>query len=241
MEEKIVREIPIEEIVPNPYQPRKVFSEKSLEELKNSIESYGVLQPITVRKKGDKFELVAGERRLRAAKLANLKTIPAILYDMSDETSAVLALLENLQREDLNFIEEALGKNQSTIANKLRILKLPQSIKESLVENGLTERHARALLKLPNEELMDEVIQKVTKNELTVKKTEKLIKDILESIELENNPEKKQNIKCSMSIRIYLNTLKQAYDAILNTGIEAKYNEIDKGDYMEVVVKIPKK
>lgn len=109
MEEKIVREIPIEEIVPNPYQPRKVFSEKSLEELKNSIESYGVLQPITVRKKGDKFELVAGERRLRAAKLANLKTIPAILHDMSDETSAVLALLENLQREDLNFIEEALG------------------------------------------------------------------------------------------------------------------------------------
>ena len=261
MEENIVREIPIEEIVPNPYQPRKVFSEKSLEELKNSIESYGVLQPITVRKKGDKFELVAGERRLRAAKLANLKTIPAILHDMSDETSAVLALLENLQREDLNFIEEALGyenlikehdftqqqlaqklgKNQSTIANKLRILKLPQSIKESLVENGLTERHARALLKLPNEELMNEVIQKVAKNELTVKKTEKLIKDILESIELENNPEKKQNIKCSMSIRIYLNTLKQAYDAILNTGIEAKYNEIDKGDYMEVVVKIPKK
>ena len=240
MEEKIVREIPIEEIVPNPYQPRKVFSEKSLEELKNSIESYGVLQPITVRKKGDKFELVAGERRLRAAKLANLKTIPAILHDMSDETSAVLALLKehNFTQQQL---AQKLGKNQSTIANKLRILKLPQSIKESLVENGLTERHARALLKLPNEELMDEVIQKVTKNELTVKKTEKLIKDILESIELENNPEKKQNIKCSMSIRIYLNTLKQAYDAILNTGIEAKYNEIDKGDYMEVVVKIPKK
>ena len=153
--------------------------------------------------------------------------------------------LSKYQKEAIQLTQQQLaqklGKNQSTIANKLRILKLPQSIKESLVENGLTERHARALLKLPNEELMDEVIQKVTKNELTVKKTEKLIKDILESIELENNPEKKQNIKCSMSIRIYLNTLKQAYDAILNTGIEAKYNEIDKGDYMEVVVKIPKK
>ena len=118
---------------------------------------------------------------------------------------------------------------------------MPESVKESLIENELTERHARALLKLPNEELMNEVISKVVKNELTVKKTEKLIKDILENIELEKDPEKKQNIKCSMSIRIYLNTLKQAYDAIINTGIEAKYNEIDKGEYMEVVVKIPKK
>ena len=205
MEEKIVIQIPIEEIVPNPYQPRRVFSEKSLEELKNSIESYGVLQPITVRKKNEKFELVAGERRLRAAKLANLKTIPAIVHEVSDETSAVLALLENLQREDLNFIEEALGyenlikehnftqqqlaeklgKNQSTIANKLRILKLPESIKESLVQNGLTERHARALLKLPNEELMSQVVSKIIKNELTVKKTEKLVKDILDKLETE--------------------------------------------------------
>ena len=215
MEEKIVIQIPIEEIVPNPYQPRRVFSEKSLEELKNSIESYGVLQPITVRKKNEKFELVAGERRLRAAKLANLKTIPAIVHEVSDETSAVLALLENLQREDLNFIEEALGyenlikehnftqqqlaeklgKNQSTIANKLRILKLPESIKESLVQNGLTERHARALLKLPNEELMSQVVSKIIKNELTVKKTEKLVKDILDNIEAKEDTEKKQNIK----------------------------------------------
>ena len=254
--------IKISDVYPNGDQPRIYFDEDKIIALCESIKKHGVLQPIVVRPDDEgRYMIIAGERRLRAAKLANLKTIPAILHDMSDETSAVLALLENLQREDLNFIEEALGyenlikehnftqqqlaqklgKNQSTIANKLRILKLPQSIKESLVENGLTERHARALLKLPNEELMDEVIQKVTKNELTVKKTEKLIKDILESIELENNPEKKQNIKCSMSIRIYLNTLKQAYDAILNTGIEAKYNEIDKGDYMEVVVKIPKK
>ena len=151
---------------------------------------------------------------------------------------------ENLIKEH-NFTQqqlaEKLGKNQSTIANKLRILKLPESIKESLVQNGLTERHARALLKLPNEELMSQVVSKIIKNELTVKKTEKLVKDILDNIEAKEDTEKKQNIKCSMSIRIYLNTLKQAYDAILNTGIEAKYNEIDKGDYMEVVVKIPKK
>lgn len=261
MEEKRVMEIPIEQIVPNPYQPRKVFSQAALEELSNSIRVYGILQPITVRMKGDTYELIAGERRLRAAKLANLETVPVIINNMSDESSAVLALLENLQREDLNFIEEAmgyenlikehsftqqqlaekLGKNQSTIANKLRILRLPSEIKIKLVENSLTERHARALLKLPEEELMREVLDKIIKNELTVKKTEKLIKDILEELEAPEEPEKKQNIKGAMGIRIYLNTMKQAFDAILGTGIEAKYNEIDKGDYMEVVVKIPKK
>ena len=258
MEEKIIREIEVDKIVPNPYQPRKSFAQNALEELSKSIEEYGVLQPITVRERSDRFELIAGERRLRAAKLAGLRTIPVIINNMNDQTSAVLALLENLQREDLNFIEESLafenlikehnftqqqlaeklGKNQSTIANKLRILKLPDKVKQYLVENGLTERHARALLKLPTEELMMDIVQKVVKQELTVKKTEKLINDTLES--LKEEPEKKQNIKYSMSMKLYVNTLKQAYDAIINTGVEAKYNEIDKGDYVEVVVKIPK-
>ena len=262
MEDKKVMEIPIDNIVPNPYQPRKVFSQSALEELSNSIKVYGILQPITVRFRDDKYELIAGERRLRAAKLANLEFVPVIVNNMSDESSAVLALLENLQREDLNFIEEAmgyenlikehdftqqqlaekLGKNQSTIANKLRILRLPSEIKIKLVENNLTERHARALLKLPNEDLMKEVLEKVIKSELTVKKTEKLIKDILEDLQdSEEDDHKKPNMKGSMAIRIYLNTMKQAFDAIIGTGIEAKYNEVDKGDYMEVVVKIPKK
>ncbi|MGL6105677.1 nucleoid occlusion protein [Romboutsia sp.] len=261
MEEKRVMEIPIENIVPNPYQPRRVFSHAALQELSNSIKAYGILQPITVREKEGKYELVAGERRFRAAKMAELGTIPAIINNMSDESSAVLALLENLQREDLNFIEEAmgyenlikehdftqqqlaekLGKNQSTIANKLRILRLSNEIKIKLVENNLTERHARAFLKLPSEDLIKEVLEKVIKNELTVKKTEKLINDILEELESPQEIEKKGNIKGTMGIRIYLNTIKQAFDAIIGTGIEAKYNEIDKGDYMEVVVRIPKK
>ena len=260
MEDKRVMEISIDNIVPNPYQPRKVFSQTALEELSNSIKTYGILQPITVRQKNDKYELIAGERRFRAAKLASFKTIPAIIQDMTDESSAVLALLENLQREDLNFIEEAmgyeslikehsftqqqlaekLGKNQSTIANKLRILRLPSDIKIKLVENGLTERHARALLKLPTEDLMRDILDKIIKNELTVKKTEKLITDLIESLQVADE-DKKQSVKASMGIKIYLNTMKQAFDAILNTGIKAKYNEIDKGDYMEVVVRIPKK
>ena len=252
----------IKDIHTNPYQPRKDFSIEKLNELANSIKENGLIQPIIVRKSSIiGYELLAGERRFRAAKLANLQAVPAIINNMSDESSAVLALLENLQREDLNFIEEAmgyenlikeheftqqqlaekLGKNQSTIANKLRILRLPNSVKIKLVENNLTERHARALLKLPTEELINEVLDKVIKNELTVKKTEKMIKDLLEELESPQDSDKKQNIKGTMGIRIYLNTMKQAFDAIIGTGIEAKYNEVDKGDYMEVVVKIPKK
>lgn len=263
MEEKKVMEIPIDSIVPNPYQPRRVFSQSALEELSESIKVYGILQPITVRNKGnDEYELVAGERRLRASKLAGRATIPAIINNMSDESSAVLALLENLQREDLNFIEEAmgyenlikehsftqqqlagkLGKNQSTIANKLRILRLPTDIKIKLVEHGLTERHARALLKLPEESLMRDVLDKVIKSDLNVKKTEKLIADILEELKKpKDSDDKKQNVKGIMGMRIYLNTIKQAYEAITNTGLEAKYKEVDKGDHIEVVVRIPKK
>ena len=239
MEDKKVMEIPIENIVPNPYQPRKVFSQAALEELSNSIKVYGILQPITVRQKDDKYELIAGERRFRAAKLANLQAVPAIINFIEEAMG-----YENLIKEHeftQQQLAEKLGKNQSTIANKLRILRLPNSVKIKLVENNLTERHARALLKLPTEELINEVLDKVIKNELTVKKTEKMIKDLLEELESPQDSDKKQNIKGTMGIRIYLNTMKQAFDAIIGTGIEAKYNEVDKGDYMEVVVKIPKK
>lgn len=254
--------IPISCIKPNPYQPRKTFSKRSLEELSQSIKAYGIIQPISVRKISDNsYELVAGERRLRAAELANLEKVPAIVLDMKDQDSAVLALIENLQREDLNFLEEAegyynlindhgftqqelaekVGKNQSTIANKLRILRLPDEVKKMLIENGLTERHARALLKLPDKELQIEVLNKVIKNDLTVKKTEKLIKDILEEITKEEEPKTKQNIKSIINFRIYLNTLRNAYNAIKESGIDAKYEQRDKGDFIEVVVKIPKK
>lgn len=259
MEEKIVIQIPIEEIVPNPYQPRRVFSEKSLEELKNSIESYGVLQPITVRKKNEKFELVAGERRLRAAKLANLKTIPAIVHEVSDETSAVLALLENLQREDLNFIEEAeayfnlindhkftqdelakrMGKKQSTIANKLRILKLSHTVREACLENKLTERHARALLSLPNEELQLNVINKIIKNSLNVKATEELInKELLKIAGEELSKKDKKRVKSIFPAKLYVNTIRQVFDKF---NIPAEYKFKDDEEFIQITVSIPKK
>lgn len=257
-----VVQVDISKIRPNPYQPRKKFSNKSLDELSQSIKEYGVLQPISVRKINDtSYELVAGERRLRASELAGLEEIPAIIMTMGEKDTAIIALIENLQREDLNFIEEAegyksliddhgftqnvlakqIGKNQSTIANKLRILRLSDEIKKLLIENGLTERHGRALLKLPDEELRLAVIKKIIKNDLTVKKTEDLIKGMLEDIIKEDEPKTKQNIKSMINFRIYLNTIRNAFDAIKQSGVDAKYNQVDKGEFVEVTVKIPKK
>jgi len=256
-----VLHIPVNEIRPNPYQPRKVFSQVNIEELSESIKAYGVLQPISVRKIGnDGYELVAGERRLRAARLAQLHTIPAIISEMTDQDSAVLSLIENLQREDLNFIEEAegyhhliidhnftqqdiaekVGKNQSTIANKLRILKLSKQVKEKLLEYHLTERHARALLKLHDEELQLKVLEDISKKDLTVKKTERIIQNILDELSRPKEEERRQKIKSAFNFRIYLNTLKNAYQAIKQSGLNAEYQQLDKGEYIEVVVKIPK-
>lgn len=253
--------LPVDNILSNPYQPRKNFSVESLEELSSSIKAYGVIQPISVRRKNDDiYELIAGERRLRASKMAGLDLIPAIVIEMSDEDTAVVALIENLQREDLNFIEEAegyyklinehgftqqelaekVGKNQSTIANKLRILRLEENIKKVILENKLTERHARALLKLPDEKSRNEVLKIIIKKDLNVKKTEKLIKDMLQELNKPKEPERRQNIKSILNFRIYLNTLKNAYEAITNTGLKAEYEQVDKGDYIQVTVKIPK-
>lgn len=260
--DKRIEEVLVDKVIPNPYQPRRTFSQVGLEELSASIKAYGILQPISVRKIGeDKYELIAGERRLRAARLAELKTIPAIINNnYTDTDSAVLAIIENLQREDLNFIEEAegyanliedhgftqqelaerVGKNQSTIANKLRVLRLGQNIKKRLLESGLTERHARALLKLPDDGLRENALDKVIKDDLNVKKTEQLIKTMLEAIGKEKEVKPNQKIRSFMNYRIYLNTLKQAYDVIKEKQENAEFQQVDKGEYIEVIVKIPK-
>lgn len=259
---KIIEEILIDKVIPNPYQPRRSFSQVGLEELSASIRAYGILQPISVRRIGeDRYELIAGERRLKAARLAELKTIPAIINDnYTDADSAILAIIENLQREDLNFMEEAegyanliedhgftqqslaerIGKNQSTIANKLRILRLETNIKKRVLENGLTERHARALLKLPDERLREGALDKIIEKGLNVKETEQLIKTMMEHMgeEEKTNPTKK--IRSFMNYRIYVNTLKQAYEAIKERQEKAQFEQIDRGEYVEVTVKIPK-
>ncbi|MDD3223110.1 MAG: nucleoid occlusion protein [Clostridium sp.] len=254
--------IPVECIIANSYQPRKQFNEKTLNELAQSIKNYGIIQPLSVRKKDENiYELVAGERRLRAAKIAGLKSVPAIIIDITDDDSATIALLENLQREDLNFVEEAeayydlikehgytqeglaksIGKKQSTIANKIRILKLDSSLRKLILENSLTERHARALLKLPNLKLQRKVLKTIIKQELNVKKSEQLIdKELLKLkiIEKDIAADGKKRIKGIFTPRIYINTIKQVFDKY---GIKANYRSKDADEYIEVIIKIPKK
>ena len=261
---KNIAYIKIENIRPNPYQPRKQFSKASLEELCESIKEYGVLQPINVRKiSNTTYELVAGERRLRAAAMAGLTEIPAIIVDVNDNNSAIIALIENLQREDLHYMEEAegysnllnehnltqeelaqkIGKSQSTIANKVRLLKLPPLVKKILVDNNLTERHARALLKLHDEQLQLKVLKHVCEKGLNVKKTEQLVERAIEKYtrnEMEKKAEKKQT-KAIKDIRIFVNTIKQAIDLMKKSGVNAKAAQLDRGEYIEFIVRIPKK
>ncbi|WP_138204199.1 nucleoid occlusion protein [Haloimpatiens lingqiaonensis] len=258
--QKDINYIPVNSIVPNAYQPRKHFDQEALEELAQSMKAYGVIQPISIRILSEgKYELIAGERRLRAAKLAGLEEIPAIIVDITDKDSAAIALLENLQRQDLNFLEEAeayynlikdhsytqeqlaevIGKKQSTIANKIRLLKLEPQIRQILLENNLTERHARALLKLPSEELRNKVLKEVIQKSLNVKKTEEIIeRELLKLCSEEVAADGKKRIKGIFSPRIYVNTIKQVFDKY---GITANYKSKELEDSIEVTIRIPKK
>jgi ParB family chromosome partitioning protein len=262
-EQKNITYVNIENIRPNPYQPRKQFNKISLEELCESVKQYGVIQPINVRRLStNMFELVAGERRLRAATMAGLKRIPCIIVDINDNDSAVLALIENLQREDLSYMEEAegynnlinehgftqeelaakIGKSQSTIANKIRLLKLPPLVKKILADNNLTERHARALLKLHDEQLQLKVLKKVCEKGLNVKKTEELIEKAIERY-TKNESEKKNRVvftKAIKDIRIFINTIKQAIILMKKSGVDAKAAQFDRGSYVEYIIRIPK-
>ena len=254
MNKEIVN-IKVDNIFPNTYQPRKFFNEDALSELSQSIKEHGIIQPITVRKMGEKFELVAGERRWRAARMAEFDVVPCNIIDITDTQSAEIALLENLQREDLNFIEEAeayfnlindhkftqeelakrMGKKQSTIANKLRLLKLSSKVRLLCLENRLTERHARALLSLPTEELQLKVIERVIKNSLNVKNTEELVN--AELLKLAGEQMKSRKGKGVLPGKLYVNTIKQVLNKF---NIPAQYSLNEKDDYIEITVSIPK-
>ena len=264
-EPKNITYLNIDTVRPNPYQPRKQFSKAALEELCESIKQYGVIQPINVTKiSTNHYELVAGERRLRAAIMAGLKEIPSIIVNVNDNDSAVLALIENLQREDLSYLEEAEGynnlindhgftqeelaqkisKSQSTIANKIRLLRLPPMVKKILSDNNLTERHARALLKLHDEQLQLKVLKLVCEKGLNVKKTEELVERAIEKYtrqekEKEKAPEKKFT-RAIKDIRIFINTIRQAIDLMKKSGVNAKAAQLDRGEYVEFIIRIPK-
>lgn len=255
--------IPITSIRPNPYQPRKVFDKVMLEELSNSIKEFGVIQPINVRViKEGVFELIAGERRLRAAKMAKLTDIPAIIVDVNDKDSAVLALIENLQRENLNYFEEAegyynliedynltqeeiakqVGKSQSSIANKLRLLKLDEEVVKILLDHNLSERHARALLKLPSTKLQLALLDKVIIQSLNVKKTEDLIESTLHKVINDDKTGSKQNAfvkRYLKDIRIFTNTIKQGVDMMKESGLDVEYKLEENEDTYHISIVIP--
>jgi ParB family chromosome partitioning protein len=255
--------IKIDCIRPNPYQPRKQFNKAALEELCESIKQYGVIQPINVRRiTNNSYELVAGERRLRAATMAGLREIPSIIISVDDNDSAVMALIENLQREDLSYMEEAegynhlisehgftqeelaqkIGKSQSTIANKIRLLKLSPLVKKILSDNNLTERHARALLKLHDEQLQLKVLRLVCDRGLNVKRTEDLVERAIEKFTRKAKGEVsgKKFTRAIKDIRIFVNTIKQAIDMMKKSGLNVKAAQLDRGEYLEFIVRIPK-
>ena len=249
--------IPPQDILPNRSQPRTLFDTDALEGLAESIRQNGVLQPLLVRHRANGlFELVAGERRLRAAKLIGMQRVPCILTDVSDEQSAVYALLENIQRKDLGFFEEAqalfrimmqyglsqediarmLGRAPSTVSNKLRLLRLPEDVRDRITRSGLTERHARALLKLPTGDDMRKAIAAIERGHMNVAQTDLYIDSLLKQPE----PKRKPPIKLFKDVRIFVNTINHAIDTMRHAGIAADAKRQETDDYIEYHIRIPK-
>jgi ParB family chromosome partitioning protein len=256
MENKILS-IPQGDILPNPNQPRRRFDYDELEGLAQSIRANGILQPLLVRNlENGKYELIAGERRLRAARLIGLTKVPCIINDISESDSAVFAVIENLQRQNLDYFEEAealallisdyrmsqeelckkLGKAQSTLSNKLRLLKLNEEMRYKISRAGLSERHARALLSLTDEVQRARALAIIIDRHLTVNESESLIEQMLRK----NEAPKRQILKGFKDIRIFINTLNNAVDAIRKAGIDADSVKTETDEYVEYIVRIPK-
>ncbi len=248
--------LPIESITPNPNQPRTVFDQQELEELARSIGELGVLQPLSVRGKNGRWELIAGERRLRAAQLAGLKEVPCLAVQADEQASSLLALVENLQRRDLDFWEEALalrrlmdcyglsqeetakriGKSQSAVANKLRLLKLCPEAVELLRSGGATERHARALLRLPDGDTQCQAAAQVAQHHLTVAKTEALVEHLLAG-----TPQgRKKPHFILKDVRLFLNTLTHSVDLMRSAGVDAQCRREDREGEILITIQIPR-
>ena len=253
-EVKVVK-VPIDTIFPNPYQPRKSFDDAALEDLSASIAQYGVLHPLLVSPAEDgRYMLIAGERRLRASKMAKLAEVPVIISEYTSQQIAEIALIENLQREDLHYLEEAegyeklmnqfhitqeamaarVGKKQSTIANKLRLLRLSAPVRKVLMDAELSERHARALLKLPDDEKRLEVLETIVAKNFSVRQTEEYINKLLDG----KSEEKRKRMVIVNDVRIYLNSIKQVVDAVKTAGIPVAMEQTLEGDEVIISVRI---
>ncbi|AGX07023.1 MULTISPECIES: nucleoid occlusion protein [Bacillus] len=254
-----VRKIPIGQIVPNRFQPRTVFDDEKIEELSRTIHTHGIIQPIVVREFDDgKFEIIAGERRWRAMNKLGWDEVPAIVKNLSDTETASVALIENLQREELSPIEEAvaygkllelhnltqealaqrLGKGQSTVANKLRLLKLPEQVQEALLAKQITERHARSLIPLKNPEKQVKLLEEIIEKSLNVKQTEERVVKLLEQSENKPKPKRKA---FSKDMRIAVNTIRQSLNMVSDSGINLDSEEEEFEEFYQFTIKIPKK
>lgn len=255
-----VRQIPVASIRPNRYQPRTVFDETKLDELMATIRTHGVIQPIVVRKQEDHYELVAGERRWRAVQRLGMDFMPAIIRELSDAQAGSMALIENLQRENLTAIEEAiayqqlielhhltqeslaqrLGKGQSTVANKLRLLTLRDEVQDAIRSRGISERHARALIPLTGD-LQVKVLQEIIEGQLNVNQTEERVKTIqgktLAVVEKRRRPPK---VAYSKDVRLAVNTVRKSMELISQTGLQVSLEERDEGEYVEFQIRIQK-
>ena len=252
-----VRWLPVEDIAPNPHQPRTEFDPQPLAELADSIRRHGILQPLTVRRSAGGWELIAGERRLRAAKLAGLRTVPCLEIQAGEQESALLALIENIQRKDLHYLEEAaaiaaylrqsgvtqeeaaalLGRSPSALANKLRLLRLSPDCRRLLMEHSLTERHARALLRLEDEEDRLDVLRHVIRQHLNVAQTEQYIDKRL--TRLQSTPPGRR-IFLLKDVRLFLNSLDRGLRLVREAGIGAESRREDTEDAILLTIRIPK-
>jgi ParB family transcriptional regulator, chromosome partitioning protein len=254
-----IKKIPINQIIANRFQPRTVFDEGKIEELARTIHIHGIIQPIVVREfAADKFEIIAGERRWRAMKKLGWTEAPAIVKNLSDTETASVALIENLQREELSPIEEAmaygkllelhnltqealaqrLGKGQSTVANKLRLLKLPQPVQDALLSKVITERHARALIPLKDPEKQVAILAEVLERNLNVKQTEERVVRLLEQKNQQPKPKRKA---FSKDMRIAVNTIRQSLSMVSDSGIKLDAEEEEFDEFYQFTIRIPKK
>ena len=249
--------IPTSKIVPSPYQPRREFDYYELLQLAESIRKNGLIQPVTVRKKDDKYELISGERRLRASIFAGLKEIPCIVVKAGDRECSLMCLIENIQRTDLNFFEEAegirrlmddfslsqqevaekLGMAQSTLSNKMRLLRLSREQRCRILSSGLTERHARALIRMP-EERRDDFLNRIIAEQMTASDAEKAVSDaLIEPIKEESRPVRLGRIG---DIRLFSNSLQRMLGTMRRSGVDARSQKSETADYIEYTIIIPK-
>lgn len=258
-EDTMIYQIEVSKIVPNPNQPRKEFADEAILKLADSIRQYGIIQPLTVRQTGDGYELISGERRLRASKELGMETVPCVIMNVNEMKSAEMSIIENLLREDLNIFEQAhaietlidtydltqeqiakkLSNSQSFIANKLRLLRLGDEEREKILKNNLTERHARALLRIYDTDTRRKVLDRIIEEGLNVTRSEELIEKIIVSSKIEardNIP----SVKTFKDVKSFYLAIDRAIDSVKNSGINIKSRRIENDEFTELTILIPK-